>query len=119
MNIAIYYRGPVTPKQTESIAVLLAGKRDAEPVIYWDQDPAQRSAYHNLLSDAEAGRVDTIVSLSLCNFSTNIDELLVDVRKLIGLGISTWFVKENFSTASIFGKIMFSMISSMKEPVAV
>ena len=58
----------------------------------------KRQEFLRMLEDAEAGKIDSILTKSIQRFARNTVDLLRTVRHLKELGIEVWFEKENIHT---------------------
>ena len=59
----------------------------------------KRQEFLRVLEDAEAGKIDIILTKSIQRFARNTVDLLRTVRHLKELGIEVWFEKKDFDTA--------------------
>lgn len=60
----------------------------------------KRQKFLRMLEDAEAGKIDIILTKSIQRFARNTVDLLRTVRHLKELGVEVWFEKENIHTMS-------------------
>ena len=68
-----------------------------------------------MLEDAEAGKVDIILTKSIQRFARNTVDLLRTVRHLKELGVEVWFEKENIHTMSGDGELMMTILASFAQ----
>lgn len=68
-----------------------------------------------MLEDAEAGKIDIILTKSIQRFARNTVDLLQTVRRLKELGIEVWFEKENIHTMSGDGELMLTILASFAQ----
>ena len=64
----------------------------------------QKSHYEELqrmIADCEAGKIDWVLVKSLSRFARNTTDCLELTRKLLGLGVTIYFEKENLDTGSM------------------
>lgn len=69
----------------------------------------KRQEFRRMLEDAEAGKIDIILTKSIQRFARNTVDLLRTVRQLKELGIEVWFEKENIHTMSGDGELMMTI----------
>lgn len=72
----------------------------------------KRQEFLRMLEDAEAGKIDIILTKSIQRFARNTVDLLRTVRHLKELGIEVWFEKENIHTMSGDGELMMTILAS-------
>ena len=68
-----------------------------------------------MLEDAEAGKIDIILTKSIQRFARNTVDLLRTVRHLKELGVEVWFEKENIHTMSGDGELMMTILASFAQ----
>lgn len=68
-----------------------------------------------MLEDAEAEKIDIILTKSIQRFARNTVDLLLTVRHLKELGIEVWFEKENIHTISGDGELMMTILASFAQ----
>ena len=73
----------------------------------------KRQEFRRMLEDAEAGKIDIILTKSIQRFARNTVDLLQTVRHLKELGIEVWFEKENIHTMSGDGELMLTILASL------
>ena len=54
-----------------------------------------------MIADCEAGKIDRVLVKSLSRFARNTTDCLELTRKLLGLGVTIYFEKENLDTGSM------------------
>lgn len=74
-----------------------------------------RAEFNRMLADAEAGRIDVILTKSIQRFARNTVDLLKTVRHLKELGIEVRFERENIHTLSGDGELMLSILASFAQ----
>ena len=92
--------------------------------LYYDEGitgtkKEKRPALLQMMKDCEAGKIDFIVTKSLSRFARNTTDCLELVRKLLSLGISVYFEKENLDTGSMESELLLSIMSSLAESESV
>lgn len=75
----------------------------------------KRQEFRRMLEDAEAGKIDIILTKSIQRFARNTVDLLRTVRHLKELGIEVWFEKENIHTMSGDGELMMTILASFAQ----
>lgn len=75
----------------------------------------KRQEFQRMLEDAEAGKIDIILTKSIQRFARNTVDLLRTVRHLKELGIEVWFEKENIHTLSGDGELMMTILASFAQ----
>lgn len=74
-----------------------------------------RPALMQLVKDCEDGRIDRIITKSLSRFSRNTTDCLELVRKLLDLGVTIYFEKENLDTGTMDSELLLSIMSGLAE----
>ena len=69
----------------------------------------KREDFNRMIADAEAGRIDIILTKSIQRFARNTVDLLNTVRHLKDIGVEVRFEKENINSMSGDGELMLSM----------
>ena len=92
--------------------------------LYYDEgisgtNKEKRPALQKLIADCEAGRVKRILTKSLSRFARNTTDCLEMVRKLLDLGVTIHFEKENIDTGSMDSEVLLSIVSSLAESESV
>ncbi len=72
-----------------------------------------------MVADCEAGRIDQILTKSLSRFARNTTDCLELVRKLLDLGVTIYFEKENLDTGTMESELLLSIMSSLAESESV
>lgn len=75
----------------------------------------KRQEFLRMLEDAEAGKIDIILTKSIQRFARNTVDLLRTVWHLKELGIEVWFEKENIHTMSGDGELMMTILASFAQ----
>ena len=88
--------------------------------LYFDEGVSGRSrekraALLKMLDDCEKGRIDHIITKSISRFARNTTECLEMIRRLMELGISVFFEKENINTQNMDGELLLSIMSSLAQ----
>jgi DNA invertase Pin-like site-specific DNA recombinase len=74
-----------------------------------------RDEFQRLLSDCEAGKIDTILTKSISRFARNTVDLLETVRHLRDIGVEVRFERENINSMSGDGELMMSILASFAQ----
>lgn len=133
MRVAAYCR--VSTGMDEQLVSLETQKSHYEELIgsnpewkfaglYYDEgisgtNKEKRPALRQLITDCEAGKIDRILTKSLSRFARNTTDCLEMVRKLLDLGVTIFFEKENLDTGSMDSEILLSIVSSLAESESV
>lgn len=75
----------------------------------------KRQDFQRMLEDAEAGKIDIILTKSIQRFARNTVDLLQTVRQLKEQGVEVWFEKENIHTMSGDGELMMTILASFAQ----
>lgn len=75
----------------------------------------KREGLLSMITDCEHGKIDFIIIKSISRFARNTTDCLELVRKLLSLGISIYFEKENLDTGSMESELMLSILGSLAE----
>lgn len=76
---------------------------------------SKRDELLRLINDRENGKIDRVITKSISRFARNTTDCLEMVRKLLRLGVSIYFEKENIDTACMNFELMLSILSSIAE----
>lgn len=76
---------------------------------------AKRRGFRQMIQDAEAGKIDIILTKSIQRFARNTVDLLQTIRHLKDLGVEVRFEKENISTMSGDGEVMLTILASFAQ----
>ena len=92
--------------------------------LYYDEgisgtSKEKRPALLQMIADCEAGKLDRILVKSLSRFARNTTDCLELVRKLLDLGVTIYFEKENLDTGSMESELLLSIMSSLAESESV
>lgn len=68
-----------------------------------------------MLADAEARKIDIILTKSIQRFARNTVDLLKTVRHLKEIGVEVWFEKENICSLSGDGELMLTILASFAQ----
>ncbi|ORU01508.1 putative site-specific recombinase [Anaerovibrio sp. JC8] len=88
--------------------------------IYYDEGISgtsreNRDGFNRLIKDAEAGRIDIILTKSISRFARNTIDLLKTIRHLKEIGVEVRFEKENLSTFGMEGEFWITVLASFAE----
>ena len=75
----------------------------------------KREDFNRMIEDAEAGRIDIILTKSIQRFARNTVDLLNTVRHLKDIGVEVRFEKENINSMSGDGELMLSILASFAQ----
>ena len=92
--------------------------------LYYDEGVSgtskeKRPALNRMIEDCEAGKVGRILTKSLSRFARNTADCLELTRKLLDLGVTIYFEKENLDTGSMESELLLSIMSSLAESESV
>ena len=74
-----------------------------------------REGFNRMISDAQAGKIDLIVTKSVSRFARNTVDSLTTVRKLKENGVEVYFEKENIRTLDSKGELLITIMSSLAQ----
>ena len=74
-----------------------------------------RDEFNRMLADAEAGKINIILTKSISRFARNTVDLLETVRHLKEIGVEVRFEEQNISTFSGDGEVMLSILASFAQ----
>ena len=75
----------------------------------------KREDFNRMIADADAGRIDIILTKSIQRFARNTVDLLNTVRHLKDIGVEVRFEKENINSMSGDGELMLSILASFAQ----
>ncbi len=75
----------------------------------------KRLEFRRMVSDAEKGMIDIILTKSIQRFARNTVDLLNTVRHLKDIGVEVRFEKENISSFTGDGELMLSILASIAQ----
>ena len=86
--------------------------------VYADEDISgtgtkNRVGFNTMIKDAIAGRIDLIVTKSICRFVRNIVDSITTIRRLKEKDVDRFFKKENIYTFDSMGKLLITIMSSL------
>ena len=92
--------------------------------LYYDEgisgtSKEKRPALLRMIADFEAGKIDRIMTKSLSRFARNTTDCLELTRKLLDIGVTIFFEKENLDTGSMESELLLSIMSSLAESESV
>ena len=76
---------------------------------------AKREDFNRMIADADAGKIDIILTKSISRFARNTVDLLETVRHLREIGVEVWFERENIHSLSGDGELMLSILASFAQ----
>lgn len=76
---------------------------------------AKRDEFRRMITDAEQGKIDIILTKSIQRFARNTVDLLETVRHLKNMGVEVRFEKENIYSLSGDGELMLSILTSFAQ----
>ena len=88
--------------------------------LYYDEgisgtNKEKRPALMKMLADCEDGKIDRILTKSLSRVARNTADCLELVRKLLDLGVTIYFEKEDLDTGTMESELLLSIMSSLAE----
>ena len=78
-----------------------------------------RPALMKMIADCEEGKIQRILTKSLSRFSRNTADCLELVRKLLQIGVTIYFEKENIDTGEMESELLLTVMSSLAESESV
>lgn len=78
-----------------------------------------RPALMRMIADCEKGCINRILVKSLSRFARNTTDCLELVRKLLRLGVTIYFEKENIDTGAMESELLLAVMSSLAESESV
>ncbi len=75
----------------------------------------KRNEFMRMLADAEAGKIDIILTKSIQRFARNTVDLLNTVRHLKDIGVEVRFEKERINSLSGDGELMLTILASFAQ----
>jgi len=75
----------------------------------------KRPEFMRMLDDAEAGKIDIILTKSLSRFARNTVDMLETVRHLKEIGVEVRFEKEKINTFDGKGEVLLTLLSSFAQ----
>ncbi len=76
---------------------------------------AKREEFNRMIADADAGKIDIILTKSISRFARNTVDLLETVRHLREISVEVWFERENIHSLSGDGELMLSILASFAQ----
>lgn len=88
--------------------------------IYGDQGKSGRfikgrTAFQEMISDCEAGKIDLILSKSISRFARNMLECIKTIRYLKELGVACHFEKEGFNTDGEYSELLLTIFATIAQ----
>lgn len=74
-----------------------------------------RKEFMRMIADAEAGKIDIILTKSISRFARNTVDLLKTVRYLRGINVEVRFERENINTLSSDGEFWLTVLAAFAE----
>ena len=74
-----------------------------------------RNEFNRMIADAEAGKIDIILTKAISRFARNTVDLLETVRHLRDIGVEVRFEEQNISTFSGDGEVMLTILASFAQ----
>lgn len=75
----------------------------------------KRHGFQQMIADAEAGKIDIILTKSIQRFARNTVDLLHTVRHLKDIGVEVRFEKEHINSMSGDGELMLTILASFAQ----
>ena len=79
----------------------------------------RRPEFQRMIQDAEAGKIQIVLTKSISRFARNTVDLLRTVRRLKEIGVEVRFEKERINTLTADGEVMLSILASFAEQESV
>ena len=109
-RIAIYQCGH-TAEADQKAMTDMAMSISGAGVISVFLDGEDRSAYHEMVTDAHAGQIDIIITSSIACFAPSTSELLTILKELDKIPV--WFAKEKVWSNSISGVLLIAVLEAV------
>lgn len=75
----------------------------------------KREEFNRMIRDAQAGRIDLILTKEVSRFARNTVDTLSHTRKLKGLGVGVIFISDNIDTRDNDGELRLTLMASMAQ----
>ena len=75
----------------------------------------KRDGFNRMVADAQAGRIDMILTKSISRFARNTVDSLTITRELKSRGVEVCFEKENISSMDAQSELIFTIMSSIAQ----
>ncbi len=75
----------------------------------------KRTAFTRMIADAEAGKIDYVITKSISRFARNTLECLQYVRHLKDIGTQLYFEKENLDTGAAFSEMLLTILAAFAQ----
>ena len=75
----------------------------------------KRKDFNRMIADAQAGKLDYIITKSISRFARNTSDSLNNLRLLKGLGINVFFEKEGINSMDATGELLITILSSLAQ----
>lgn len=76
---------------------------------------SKRKGFQQMVADADAGKIDIILTKSISRFARNTVNLLQTVRHLKSIGVSVRFDREHIDSMTADGEVMLTILASFAE----
>lgn len=76
---------------------------------------SRRREFQRMLADAEAGRIDYIITKSISRFARNTLDCLTYIRRLKRCGVNLLFEKENIDTGSAMSEMILTVMAAFAQ----
>ena len=88
--------------------------------IYADEglsgtNAAKRVEFQRMIADAEAGKIDYIITKSISRFARNTLDCIQTVRKLQSFGCQLYFEKENIDTGTAMSEMLLTVLAAFAQ----
>lgn len=75
----------------------------------------KREEFNQMIADAEAGKMDLILTKSISRFARNTIDCLQYIRKLKAWHVPVYFEKENINTLDAKGEVLLTIMASLAQ----
>lgn len=75
----------------------------------------KREEFNRLMVDCRCGKIDMIITKSICRFARNTLDCLTHVRELKSINIPVYFEKENINTMDAKGEVLLTIMASLAQ----
>lgn len=88
--------------------------------IYADEglsgtNAAKRVEFQRMIADAEAGKIDYIITKSISRFARNTLDCIQTVRRLQSFGCQLYFEKENIDTGTAMSEMLLTVLAAFAQ----
>ena len=100
-------------KISETPGMVLAGVYADEGIT--GTSARKRAQFLQMIRDADAGKIDCIMTKSISRFARNTVECLMYVRSLKDIGVNVIFEKESIDTSSVMSEMLLTVLAAFAQ----